>query len=160
MAVQRFVVIPFPKDRYRVRLPGDFAGTLGWPKSNDSASCLGVFRQHGELLCTALELESAERIEALRSIAGSRPFPQTPIDISEVPTAEELILPFRIIEFRAVWLKAPSTQLELQLSATNTERLGWTIGSGAPIYAISWSRFLLLTSESRYAETHKEPIAL
>lgn len=154
--VQRLAVISIPsKDRYRVRVPGELASTLGWPKSDGGTDCLGIFRRHGELLCIAQELESNEHIQTLRGIAESVESSQTHTgSIAEVPAAEELVLPFRVIKFRAVWLKSPSTQLELQLSILNTERLGWTSGSQASIFAISWSRYLLLTSEARYSEIH------
>jgi hypothetical protein len=156
---QRLAVLPFSKYRYRVRIPGDLAATLGWPKTDSGTQCFGIFRGHGELLCTAQELESAERIQTLQGMTDSNESQHIQTQATtEVPSAEELVLPFRVIHFRAVWLKAPSTQLELQLSVTNTERLGWTIGSRTPIYAVSWSRFLLLMSETRYAETHDEPI--
>jgi len=142
-----------------VRIPGELASILGWPKTDGSADCLGIFRQHGELLCVAQELENSDQIQALIHIADSVDSSQAHAgSIIEVPAAEELLLPFRVIKFRAVWLKPPSTQLELQLSTLNTERLGWITGSNASIFAISWSRFLLLTSEARYSEMHSIPL--
>jgi len=158
-ALQKLTVISVPRDRYRVRIPGDLASTLGWPKAENGTDCLGIFRRHGELLCTAQALETIDRAQALQGIEA---LPEPPHgdtgSITEVPTAEELIQPFRVILFRAVWLKPPSNQLELQLSTANTERLGWTIATRAPIFAIAWSRYLLLMSEARYSEAHNAPL--
>src|SRR6202453_3306198 len=159
MDIDRFAVIAPSKARYRLRVPRELAATLGWPRLDDGFMCLGIYRTHGELLCIAKSPESPTQIQKLPNTLEAAPSAEvTHRSSALVPTAEELVLPSRAVEFRAVWLKPPHSQLELQLSTTNTERLGWVTGSLTPIYAIAWSNVLILMSERRFAEAHDFPL--
>lgn len=157
MSEPRVAIVPPGTGKYRLRLPREFASQLGWPQPEKGFQCFGYFRTHGELLCVAQELELPERISALRKAMTSAFWdPAPPETFGDVPDAAQLVAAPRVIEFRAIWLKPPHTQLELQLSAPVLARLGWHAGSSASLAALAYSRVLMLLSEQRYADAHTD----
>lgn len=147
--------IPPGTGKYRVRIPGDIAQQVGWPRPGAGFPCFGFFRSHGELLCTAQEQESPARAALLRSMIRQADTQDEPVrTFADVPDAAVLVAQLRVIEFRAIWLKPPHTELELQLSTRNLARLGWHSGATSALVALAYSRVLVVMSEASYASAH------
>lgn len=155
MSEPSIAILPPGTGRYRLRLQGDIAEQLTWPRPASGFQCLGYFRSHGELICIAEDVENADRIAQLRQFNASSP-PSISNAFSEIPSISDLIANTRVIEFRAIWLKPPHTQLELQLSAPNLSRLGWHTGATSSIVALAYPKTLFLLSEQRFAEAHAD----
>jgi len=152
-----------PGTRSRIRISSGMIGVLGWNSFQADFQCLGLFRGREELLCAPIELtcESGDHPFAdVTAIILSTAQPEQIPSLRSIPPVRNLIASDRLISFGASWANESQSQLDLNLGAEITGRLGWSkqASTARPIYVSTYGGILIAISERRFLKAQEEDL--